>query len=123
MALSAVVICFVLLIIGLVIINFVYPFEGSLSFAAGIGIGCIHSVAKIILLEKSISKTLNLEKQNATNMERLHYMGRYFLTAAVFAVVILLRQYFGIIGAVVGVLSLQLSAYAASFILNKVGIE
>jgi len=97
--------------IGLLAIALVYPFENSLSFVAGILLGCVHSAAKVVLLEKSIGRTIGMEKEGAENTGRLHYIGRYFLTAAVFVIVVLSKGFFGLFGTIAGVLSLQIAAY------------
>jgi len=107
-------VCFALLLIGLSVIFFVYEFEGPGQFALGLLVGCIHSLAKIVLLEKSIMGTLGREKENARNHAVLHFFGRYFLTVAVFVVVVLFNGVFGLFGALAGVLSLQVAAHIAN---------
>lgn len=120
-----VAVCFVLMILGLLVINLIYRFEGSLPYAAGIMIGCIHSLIKIVLLEKSINRTLDIsangehEAKKASGIAYLHYVGRFVLTGAVFALVIIFPSIFGLFGAIIGVLSLQAAAIAANIILQK----
>lgn len=113
------VICLVMLGLGLIVIHLIYPFEKPLSFVTGLAIGCIQSMIKIILLEKSISHTLDMEKEHATAFASIQAIGRYVLTIAVFAAVLLLPAIFGLFGAILGVLSLQFAAYATNMVLNK----
>ena len=128
MVMSVIAVCVALLAAGLLVINLIYKFEGSLPFTAGIMIGCIHSLIKIVLLEKSISRSLDIgeageEDENsgkrASNIAYLHYVGRLALTAAVFALAIFLPDIFGLFGTIIGVLSLQAAAIVANFVLQK----
>ena len=118
-------VCFVLLIPGLFVINFIYKFEGNLPYTAGIMIGCIHSLIKIVLLEKSINRTLEIgesgehEAKKASGVAYLHYAGRFILTGAVFALAVIFPKIFGIFGAIAGVLSLQAAAIIANMVLQK----
>jgi len=119
MVASAAVICAALLILGLAVIFFAYPFERPLPFAAGLGMGFLHTVFKIVTLEKSIQKTVDLEKDRAVAMARLLTFARMGITVAVFVLVILFPRVFGLFGAIAGVVSLQLSAYATNILIRK----
>jgi len=125
---AVVSVCFVLLILGLLVINFIYQFEKSLLYAAGIMIGCVHSLIKVVLLEKSISRTLDIgetggnsehDAKRASNIAYLHYVGRFVLTGAVFVLVIIFPGIFGLFGAIIGVLSLQAAAIVTNAVLQK----
>ncbi|WP_317366916.1 ATP synthase subunit I [uncultured Tyzzerella sp.] len=72
------------------------------SFLIGISFGTIFSILKIILLEKTIEKAIDMTGQKAINYTRIHYTLRYFLTF----VVLLIAAYknFNIIGVVLGIL-------------------
>ena len=118
MLMAVIAICFVLLAIGQIIIHFVYPFENALLYASGMTLGCVHSLIKVVLLEKSISRTIDMDNKGAENIARLHYFGRFALTAAVFACVFLFPGLFGLFGTIIGVVSLQLAAYITNFILK-----
>jgi len=116
---SAAAICLAFFVLGLLVIILIYPFEGILPYATGIALGCVHSIIKIILLEKSLSKTMDLDKKIASNIAFFHYIGRIVLTVAVFALVILFPGVFGLFGAIIGVVSLQFSAYVTNIILKR----
>ena len=122
---SVAAVCLVLLAAGLLFINLIYKFEGSLPYTAGIMLGCIHSMIKIVLLEKSINRSLDIgasgehEAKRASSVAYLHYVGRLVLTGAVFALAIIFPGIFGLFGAIIGVLSLQAAAIFANIILQK----
>ena len=112
MLLSAASVCFVLLILGIVIIlMFNIQYERPLPYAAGLVLGCLHTLIKIIWLEKSINRSLDAEIQGAANFAHLHYLGRYALTAAVFILVFLNQNVFGLFGTIAGVFSLRVAAH------------
>lgn len=112
-------VCLALLLLGLLVTTWIFPFEKPSAFAAGIIVGCLHSMLKVILLEKSINQTLDMEKERAASFSHLHTMGRYVLTIAVFAAVILYPNVFGLFGAIIGVVSLQLAAHITNRMLKK----
>jgi len=98
-------------LVGIAIIFFLYPFERPLPFLTGLAVGAMLSVAKLFLMEKSISKTLDMENERATGVARLHFLLRYLLTGVVLVPVVLYPRYFGLFGTLAGILTLQLSAY------------
>ena len=121
---AVLVICFALLVLGLVVINILYQFfdiqlEKNLPFITGMVFGCLHSVIKVVLMEKSLDKIATAEKESAKAVGILLYMGRMVLTIAVLALAVLFRDIFGWVGTIAGVLSLQLSAYAANIVLIR----
>ncbi|MCL1805887.1 MAG: hypothetical protein FWG28_07825 [Clostridiales bacterium] len=118
MLMWVVAVCVALLAAGLLLIRFAYPFEGYRPFIAGLAIGCAHSLAKAVLLEKSLSHIIDMQKEGAESIGRLHFIGRYLITAAVFVVVILSRGFFGFFGTIAGVLSLQIAAYITGHLLK-----
>ena len=108
----------VLLIAGYSVNYFVYPFERPLPYTIGLLTGCALSAAKIILLEKTISRAVDLGKQ-AKNYASLHAFLRYFGTIAAVAPAFIFRNTFGVIGVVAGLLTLQLAAFITSAIIKK----
>lgn len=114
MLLALAVILAVLAALGLVVTLAVYPFEKPLAYVLGLLVGGGLSAMKILLLERSIAKTVDMEQKNAQSMARLHFFLRYGLTVLVLVGVVLLRQYIGLFGTLLGLLALQLSAYAAN---------
>ena len=123
MCISLSMIFLVLLTIGLLVIWFVYPFEAPLKYLLGLLLGTASSFAKIILMEKSLNKTFDMEHKDAKNYAGLMSTLRYFLTIAVFGAVILFKNVFGLFGTIAGVLALQLSAYGANYLLRNVSPE
>lgn len=113
-ALAAVVVC--LGLAGLGVIAFVWPFAKPLPYLLGLLAGGGLSWAKLLLLKRSLGRTIDLESGQAQNVTRLHFILRHLLTAVVLVGVVLLRDYVDLIGTLLGILSLQLAAYAAAFI-------
>ncbi|MCL2752830.1 MAG: hypothetical protein FWE44_01620 [Defluviitaleaceae bacterium] len=97
------------------IIRFDIPFfnlPANISYAIGVAVGAIMAAIKCLLLERAVNKALKMEnKQRASLYMRAGYMPRFLLTGlALFASVFFLG-FFGIIGAIIGTMSLTLSAY------------
>ena len=114
-----VAVCILLLAAGLAIIHWLYPFEKSLPFLAGLALGCVHSAVKVALLEKSLLRTMEMGKEGAVNTGRLHFFGRYALTGVVLVIAALSRGYIGLVGTITGILSLQIAAYITNNILRN----
>ena len=108
-----------LLIVGELLILLVYRFEAPLAFALGLLVGSGLTVLKITLLTRSIGKIVNVDNPRAAGAAGLHFALRYGLTIAVLAGVLVFNEIFGVIGAVLGLLTLQASAYIANHILKK----
>ena len=118
MILSVVAVCFVLFPVGLLVINLFKPsgvFETlpeTLPYALGLALGAFCSVVKIVLIENSLNRIVDLgeeEKDKAKLMGTAFYMGRSFFTIAVLAAGIIIPVV-SIAGTVVGVLSLRIAA-------------
>lgn len=101
---------------GLCVIAFAWPFARPGPYLLGLLAGGGLSAAKLFLLKRSLGKTIDLESGQAQAVTRLHFIVRQFLTAGVLAGVVLLRAYFDLIGALLGIVSLQLAAYVAGWI-------
>ena len=107
---------FFFVIIGLAVIFWIYSFEPPLAYFLGLMFGTGISALKLRLMAKSIEKTLDMEQKDAQNYARLQYVFRYFLTLIAIIPAILLRDYIGLIGLILGMLSLQFAAYIAGII-------
>ena len=108
-----------LFLIGLLIIQFVYPFEGILPFGTGLLAGILISFAKVVLLEKSISKAVEMDDGGrAKNYANLQSILRYLGTFALIAGAVSFPKIFGLFGIIVGILSLQLAAYITAGVLK-----
>ena len=115
MLLALLVILLILAAIGLAVILLLYPFEKPLPFLLGLATGGALSGVKLLMLEKSLNRTLDMESGHATNMARLHFILRYAVTIAVLALVVILRAYVGIIGTALGIFAMQLTVYVYGF--------
>ena len=110
-----------LLAVGLTLIGCVDAirrFEGPLAFSVGLLSGCALSAVKIVLLEKTLTRAVDMGEQ-AKNYATLHATLRYFGTIIVLAPAVIFRGAFGVIGVVAGLLSLQLAAFATSLAIKK----
>lgn len=108
-----------LLAAGTLVSALVFPFERPAAYALGLLLGCLLSAIKVVLLEKSLGSAVEREQGAARGYAGLMYMLRYLLTAAVLVLAFLYRDILGPVGAIIGVLSLQISAYIAGWIMKK----
>jgi len=122
---TAVVMCAVeciqficLLALGVSTAVFIYPFERPAAYAVGLFIGCLISLLKIIMLEKTIARAVELGNQ-AKNYATLQAVLRYFGTIAAIVPAFIFRNQIGVFGVVAGLLSLQVSAFITSGIIKK----
>jgi len=128
MILSAIAVYFVLLIVGLVILNLLdyfnifgdtFEVEKSLPYTLGLTAGgLMHSIIKIIMIEKALNQAADTEdKKHAKNMGQLYFFGRFIITIIVLVIgAIPAVPFIGFFGTVVGVFSLRLSVYITTAI-------
>jgi hypothetical protein len=109
---------FALLTAGLLVIGFAYPFEQPLPFGVGLLTGSILSVYKVILLERSLERSVDMEQGIVRNYSTLQAILRYTLTIAVFLCAVFFPRVIGVFGVVLGALSLQFSAYIANALIK-----
>lgn len=112
----------ILLVAGLVVILAVYPFESPFAFALGLFLGSALSLWKVVLLERSLLKSVDMG-EGAKNHANLQMMLRYLLTAGVLAVAFFFRHIIGPFGVVAGILSLQITAYVTAFKLRGINLD
>jgi len=92
----------------------------NVNFIIGVGIGSLLSAAKVLVLEKIVDKALShSDAQKAKIYMHLSYMPRLLFTAGTLFLSVYFFGMFGILGAVVGNLSLTLSAYLIKFLNHK----
>lgn len=113
----------VFLVAGECVILLAYPFEKPVPYAIGLFVGIAHSILKVALLEKSISKSLNYEGQQAKNYANLQALLRYFITIAVLVLVFFIPNIMGVFGTIIGVLSLQVAALISSRMLRGKNLD
>ena len=113
----------VLLAIGVMVHFFLYPFEKPVAFAVGLLAGTILSASKVVLLEKSLSKSLDMEGKVAKNYANFQMVARYFLTIVVLLLAAFFRDIIGLFGTVAGILALQPAAYTAAWRIRKLKLD
>ena len=127
MILSSVAVYFALLAAGLIILNLAayfnifgdaFEIEKNLPYILGLTLGLIHSVVKIVMIEKAVIKIADTEeKKQAKNMGQLYYFGRFIITIAVLVLGALPAvPFIGFFGTVVGVFSLRIAVYITTAI-------
>lgn len=87
--------------------------ENIKSFIIGIVFGTMFSVLKLILIEKTLAKSLDMVGQKAVNYTRIHYTLRYFLTFAVLFVAT--YKGFNIVAVIIGLLLPLPAVYIVKF--------
>lgn len=83
------------------------------SFLIGLTFGTVFSILKLILLEKTLSKAMDMTGSKAINYTRIHYTLRYFLTFIVLLIAVF--RDFHIIGVIIGVLLTIPAIYIVNF--------
>ncbi len=111
-----------LLVVGLAVILFVYPFERPIPYVLGLFLGSLVATLKVILLERTINRAMDMDAKGAQNFSQLQYLMRYILTGAVLVVAALVPQ-ISMIAAIVGVLTLQPAAYIVNAFLKKEAVK
>ena len=105
---------------GWLVITWVYPFEPAPAYAVGLISGTLLSAFRVVLMEKSLNRAVDMgEYDKAKSYGALQVLLRNLITLGFFVLVFFFRQVFGMFGAIIGVLSLQLSGYLTGFILRK----
>lgn len=89
-----------------------------LTYFLGIFAGTGFSILKLLLLEITLKKSLNMEPKKATNYVNLHYSFRYLLTG-IFLFIAIKREDISTLGTVIGLLSLRPAIYIVNFMPKK----
>lgn len=107
------------ILLGFVIIRFFYPFEPFFNFFMGLLLGCVVTAIRLIIMDRSIDKSVDM----SDNKAKVHYQIMFFLRYGIlilFAVVLVVfHTVFGVFGGVIGIFCMQLSAYGANYLLTK----
>ncbi|MBR1738087.1 MAG: ATP synthase subunit I [Firmicutes bacterium] len=96
----------------------VFLTDNALFFAKGIIFGTVFSILKVILLEKTLKKAVNMGQANAQNYTRLHYSLRYFLTGVVVVVAALVKS-ISLLGVVLGLAAMTPAVFIAGKMENN----
>lgn len=107
------IICILGAIIG------VFVTSSPFAYLAGIGIGAVISLLKLVLLEIAVSQVMELEAKEAKSAMRRSYMFRYLVTGVGVFVAIHFLGIPGFAGVAVGLLSMNFSAYVSHFLMKK----
>ncbi len=105
---NVVIYCFIILIIFAL---FSYnDIDSIIVFGTGLLFGALLVIFKIVLLEKNIKKAVEFNESRANNYMRLHFLARYVLTGVVLLVAGL-NPRVGLMGTVLALFTLHISAY------------
>ena len=108
-----------LLAAGLLVSSFVYPFEQPLPYAVGLLLGIVSSMIKVVLMDRSINRSVELEGRRAQGYATLHTLLRTGVTILFMLLAVFLPKFVGVFGIILGILSLQFTAYIANAVLKK----
>lgn len=89
----------------------IFLVDNKKTFIFGILYGAIFSALKVILLEKTLNKAVDMSAQKATNYIRIHYVLRYFLTFAILGIAVYRSDIMDIYGVIIGFLVLRPAIY------------
>lgn len=85
--------------------------ENILSFFIGFLLGTGFSMLKLILLEKTISRAMEMPQEKAINYTRLHYTLRYILTGVVLLIAVFRKEQIDLIAVIIGLIILRPAIY------------
>lgn len=116
------------LILGLVAIGIWGPWNSPLGlrpipFSIGLLAGCLTSMYKVVSMETTLSRSIDMESDKAKPYGQLQYFIRFIVTGVLVVLVVFLPNIFGMLGTVLGILSMPVGAYAAHFMLKIKGFE
>lgn len=83
----------------------------------GMAVGTVLSIGRVILLARSLSKTVEMDKETAGKVSQAHYMLRYLATLVIAVLAIIAGA--NPIGVIVGLILVQPAVYIYNFIFNK----
>ena len=110
------ILCALLLLLVLVSIAY-YRSLAFLPFAAGVLLGGAINALKVFLLDRSIKKSIDMEKEKAGKYIVFQYLLRFLLTGLVLVLSAVL-SFISIWGAAAGVLTLQIAVYIMKYTLR-----
>ena len=109
---------------GMAVILWIYPFEAAGSFGTGLILALLHSMLKVVLMERTLNRAADMgENSNAGSYGAAQTVLRSFLTLGLFLLVFFFPNVVGMYGAIIGVLSLQIAGYITGYLLRKESTE
>ncbi len=101
-----------MLSLSLIFLGIAFLLKASIiPFLKGLFVGVVFSILKLILIEKTIEKSLKMDKNKATLYTSFNFILRYVLTAFVLIIVLLNKEEISFIATVLGVIVLQPATY------------
>ena len=97
----------------------VFFVKDIIMFLIGLLFGSIFSILKIILLEKTLNKAIDMEKSKAINYTRFNYVLRYFLTFLVLIIAVYRRDIMDLFGVIIGLILTRPAIYFVNLINKK----
>jgi hypothetical protein len=107
-----------LLVAGVSVSVFAYPFERPSAYAAGLFAGCAFCAVKILLLDRTLTRAVDMGS-HAKNYVSLHAAIRYIGTVVAFVPALAFPKIFGLFGVIAGILSMQLAAYLTHAVMRR----
>lgn len=95
-------------------------FFDNISFCGGVIFSTVFVIVKLIITEKSIQHSLNLDPKGAEAYMKAQYAIRYFLTGMILIAAALIEP-INLYGAIVGVLLAQPAGYIVMYMESKTG--
>ncbi len=92
--------------------------ENVLFWLIGIAFGTIISIIKVILLEKTLNKAVDMPPEDAKNYTRSRYTLRLVLSVVLIVAAVKI-PYINVIGVIVGLLLVQPAVYIVNFANRK----
>lgn len=90
-----------------------------LQYILGVLLGGVFSALKLVLMERSLSKSADMQSVRSSGYAAAHYVLRYLLTVGVLVLAMIMRNTFNFFGVIIGILLLQFSAYLATYEIKK----
>jgi len=82
-----------------------------LPFVLGVLLGGLLNALKIIMLDRVVDKSVKMEEKKASNYAWFQSLLRFVLTGAVLAIAAIFLDYWGIWGAVAGILTMTVATF------------
>lgn len=94
-----------------------------ISYSLGLLAGILISIYKVVSIENSLTKSVDLEEKQASSKGTFGFILRYIVTIGVLILTFIYPNIFNPIGTILGILCLQFSAYLAKMSLEKIDNE
>ncbi len=89
--------------------------ENIWAFFMGFLLGTGFSILKLILLEKTLAKAMEMPQEKAIGYTRFHYSLRYILTGAVLLIAAFRKEQIDLIAVIIGLIILRPAIYLVAF--------